>query len=1494
MGAALALLVALPCAGQRPSQPPAQDFDKQPAPGVALPVDRRYTNRLAALDDYTAEKDWDSVTRLLQQLLAAPDVLVPLPGDARLVGLRGEALRRLNALPPEGLEHYRLTLGPLAKQEIGDAVKARDAARLAAIASRYPLTDASDDALLALGALSAEARHQRFAALAFRRVGRPASKWPAEAVFQAAVAFRRAGDAERAAAFEKELAARKDADLTKRLADSKAEDAVWERFAKMTEADRPLVGGDARRSAESRGGAPYFDAVWRAAGVTTDEAKGWIKQAEAQAAARKQVVVPAALPVTVTLDGGDKGRPLVVFRDLWGWNAHDAARGELLWKQYSNGSPDRMLREPGRAQALQMWLQGHQQAGDLSAALFGNSTVGTMSSDGKYVFAVDDLQVLPPILNPQFGQPQPLQAGVSDALEHNRLEAFELTTGKLRWEVGGRGEKAGALADSFFLGPPLPLEGRLYSLVERAQELRLVSLDPVSGKMLGNRVLGTVRDKITADPRRRAEAAHIAYADGLLVVPTNAGTLFGVDAITGGLSWAFAYRTRADEPAQPPMPFVRPGVVPAAPPRHWLVTPPAVVGDKVVFAAPDSRGLFCVRLRDGSLVWRVERGEDDLYFAVVGDKAVVVGKRVTRAYDLGKGEMAWALETGEPSGLGVAAGGHYYLPLRAAAASREPEVAVIDVKKGALHSHVRSRKKEVPGNLVLFGAFVISQTPTELVVYPTLKAKLDEIDERLKKAPDDPVGLAERGGLRLEQGDVAGAVADLLAARAKAPPDLLEKVEPRLFDALVELLQRDFDAGEKHLKTARELALVKDEAEARRRRVTLLLLTARGRERQGKPAEAVEAYLRLAAFGGDELIPSPDEPVVGVAPDALARSRISALLTQAVGDERQKAEATLRDRLKEATEARGIERLRELVAAVGPESATGRAARLELAERLIPEKDFVQAERLLLEARRHAASKAEAAAAVLGLARVAMHRGQPADAVFYYRLLGTEYAAEKLPGGKTGAEHWEAAQTDKRLLPFLEEPKPLGGRLKATEERGSFPAPAAPYLFAATGDRLPFYRRHALGMDLNGGQVRLVDRDSRETIGLGPAPVLTGTGNVNLAAVPPLTFTALGHLAVMPGGARVFGVDPVGRKVLWRRSLADAPAQPQMAQVTLDPVDGMPRAIYADGWVQAWGASCVATPSAVVLLGHDALFAVDPASGRTLWSRPDAPRDGRLFGDDEAVFVVEYNGDTPTATRAFRTSDGASLKAPGFADVYGKQLRRLGRRVLAAEHGARGLTLWLYDPLTGKDVWKHDFPANTRSLKSYDDDLTGALGPDGKVVVLDAHTGRKVMEAEVEAKLIANVLTAHLTADAGSVYVACQAQTDLQTVAAPPQPNVMPGMGLRSLPVNGHVFAFDRRSGKLRWYDDAPNQQLLLPPDDLPVLVLTARVSRFVGAGGARRVENANVAVVIDKRTGKYLYNAPSLPGASVFHALTVDRDAGQMELVGSQVKVTVGPAKQE
>jgi outer membrane protein assembly factor BamB len=140
---------------------------------------------------------------------------------------------------------------------------------------------------------------------------------------------------------------------------------------------------------------------------------------------------------------------------------------------------------------------------------------------------------------------------------------------------------------------------------------------------------------------------------------------------------------------------------------------------RVVFTAPDEPSVHCLSLRDGSLLWKAERATDDLYVAgVVAGRVLLVGRQACRALDLANGKQLWRLDTGLPSGRGVAVGGVYYLPVREAGKEKEPAVYAIDVARGVVVTRARPPGKEAPGNL-LFGprGEVVSQTATAVTAY---------------------------------------------------------------------------------------------------------------------------------------------------------------------------------------------------------------------------------------------------------------------------------------------------------------------------------------------------------------------------------------------------------------------------------------------------------------------------------------------------------------------------------------------------------------------------------------------------------------------------------------------------------------------------------------------------------------------------------------------------------------------------------------------------------
>ncbi len=337
---------------------------------------------------------------------------------------------------------------------------------------------------------------------------------------------------------------------------------------------------------------------------------------------RKQPIISAFSPITVTVTRGDKKVPLLIYKNYWGVEARDLKSGEIVWASPSSWSLERMLlpRAEGRkVSAMTQWLAYYLDQNQHPQILFENSTVGTLSTDGQYVYVVEDLAVPPPQMvnvnmgfNPGMNNSPGYSTEIQDAVQHSRLQAFELkTNGKLTWELGTPEEK-GPLSDCYFLGPPLPLGGKLYVLTEKQQELRLVCLDPAArGKVISTQTLGTSQEKMQNDVMRRTNAAHLAYGEGILVCPTNAGAVFGINLLENSLVWAYPYREKSDAQPQPHFDrFGRPRgfvvgpdgriVQPTQNHNQWKASAPVIADGKVVFTAPDARSLHCINLRDGS------------------------------------------------------------------------------------------------------------------------------------------------------------------------------------------------------------------------------------------------------------------------------------------------------------------------------------------------------------------------------------------------------------------------------------------------------------------------------------------------------------------------------------------------------------------------------------------------------------------------------------------------------------------------------------------------------------------------------------------------------------------------------------------------------------------------------------------------------------------------------------------------------------------------------
>jgi outer membrane protein assembly factor BamB len=1623
--------------------------------GISLPKDEKNRGKaIEAAIDYIGDENWAIAIERLQKLLEIDeDVFVRLKrknveGKEVFiwVSAKQEADRLIGTLPPAGLDFYKATYGARAADMLKKAKKNGDPALLAQLVKRFAHTEAGGEAVKLLADYHLDRGNYPGALFCYARLlnREGGNKLPPEVLAKAWIAAKMSpssGSSTTTSLAGSMLSAQ---ELSKRLREQTRELKFGEQTIPLedfenyaSKLERPgfdqnatdaivfratpnrgnqLVGGPAFMSAARRwrmyhdeedvgggkAGSPLetiSDQEERSATHTK------IRDALVHLSGKNQPILPAFAPITVTVDKDGKKKPLLIYKNYWGLVARDLKNGEVAFAAPSTWSLQRLFSRNGdsaKVNHLTQWLEFYKQ--QYPQIVFENSTVGTLSTDGQFVYVIEDLAVPPP---PQmnFNNGVMLRGGMpnngggypaemQEAIDHSKLQAYSLAkgSGKLTWELGG--EEKGPLAGCHFLGPPLPLGGKLYLLVDKQQELRLVCLEnvpeegptkPAHARIVSSQALGTTQEKMQNDVFRRTTAAHLAYGEGILICPTNAGAVFGINLLENSLIWAYPYREKGDQPRSEPQQgrvfrggrgriIIGPNGQPVASPplsnheNHWKACCPIVADGKVVFTAPDAKSLHCINLRDGSPVWRKSKLEDDLYLGNVRNGTVlIVGKKNVRGLSLATGEILWTLDTGMPSGQGIGSDNVYYLPLQNAGQGKGPQICAIDMDKGKIIGSSKSRPRtpgkedyDVPGNLLFYEGDVVSLTAEEITVYPQLKRKIAEMDELIAKNPNDPVGLTERGDLRLDKGDLAGAIEDLSTA-LKNNPDAptRQRARAKLYDTLTVYIADHFNEAEQYLKEYEELcnldvdnapASKKAElrAEQRRRRATFLWLVGKGREEQGRLVEAFEKYQQFGAEAGkqSELVPAVDEQQVKAAPDVWSRGRILAMMNKATPEERAPLEKLIADKWDKLRETNDLNELRAFVRMFGSVSDAGKEARLQLVERLMEQRDsndehpLLEAELELNQFRTGRHTPELAARATEALGRLYTRKGLLEDAAHCYRQLGGEFAKVQVRDGKTGRQIYDDdAATDKRLIPYLDDAPPLGtikfdkGKKETAPGGYSQKQPGGPqfFQFEHSGEELPFFRHHLVGISQTGSNseyFKLFDRKQEEetrtpketwTTKLTPSGIVLAARavanqlNLNLPGGASVRFPykTIGHLVVLPAGRMLYGIDPVGRRVLWEKDLAAGgsgpiPVDPRnprggaMQGVPVpDPRDGSLWVVYTDNWAQRVGQAGPLRGQAICVQTRDSLTALDPLSGRSLWSRRDVNPHNHLFADEDHVFVVEEdNAGNAHGTRVFRSADGITVKAPDFTAVFQKRLQIFGRHILLSEAGpGNSVVVRLYDPLTGGDVWKQSYAARSLVARSEDPSLTGVVEPEGKFHVIDLQARKEVMTGQMEKEDVAehlrNVQSFHLLCDRDHFYFAPMAAANnaaAGNAGAGMLSSVVTQQGMRTVPVNGRLYAFERGSGDIAWHAAVENQFLILDQFwDVPLVLLTARRQQVQNVGGQVRAQQLVSVTAIEKRRGSTVFEDDKLNTPNFF-AVRVDARASTVELLNQQMRIVFQP----
>jgi outer membrane protein assembly factor BamB len=428
-----------------------------------------------------------------------------------------------------------------------------------------------------------------------------------------------------------------------------------------------------------------------------------------------------------------------------------------------------------------VWSQPSEASGNggsLEDRLWNEAAFGTLASDGQRLYIVERCDVAAAEIDPDTGEEVALPTLVNILTARDVAEPRQ---GNLRWRVGGQnGLDESSLAGTLFLGPPLPMAGRLYALADVKQAIRLVVLDAATGRLEWSQDLADVEPAAMIGRLRRAAGATPSIADEIVVCPTSGGGVIAVNLVTQSLLWAYRYAC-----ATPTRPDPQTGTrVDLGQGGRWLDGHATIAEGRVVLSPLESQQVHCLELDSGKPLWRQPRGQYLYVAGIQAGRVVLVGKSQVTALKLNDGTPAWSVPLvlppgSQPSGRGLLANVRYFLPLSTA------EIAEIDLTTGRIVGTSRSLKQIVPGNLAWHRQAMVSLGTRCLEVFDELAPLETQLRERLARRPDDAAAVARLGEIELAAGRIEQALDQFRRAhQLQATPRHRNLLVAALHDAL--------------------------------------------------------------------------------------------------------------------------------------------------------------------------------------------------------------------------------------------------------------------------------------------------------------------------------------------------------------------------------------------------------------------------------------------------------------------------------------------------------------------------------------------------------------------------------------------------------------------------------------------------------------------------------------------------------------------------------------
>ncbi|WP_197453134.1 PQQ-binding-like beta-propeller repeat protein [Rosistilla oblonga] len=1360
-------------------------------------AEARYGDAIILLGELLARKTNSRLSEMQGQDFFLPNEQPALADNSLL----REAEDLLSRLPSKGLEIYDLRYGSRAAAELKQAVAQQDWRGIAQVSREFLHTDAGQQATLLLGYRDLTQGKPLAAALTLDRLyryERMRNKLGSSLIVTLAGSWYQAGQTDRAvdvlvslgdlSTGRVELNGR-DVDLPQSTADVKTLTTWLEKHFPLqtphydeSPANQPLAGGDASRTGYRGSELPMRNERWMKQTTWSVRQQEFLQEFEAKQQAGGAFPIPSWQPIVVD--------DTVLAKTTEGMVAIDFETGKYVWEYpWFSDNLD------GTAIPTDEIPDDDQRHRLLVQRVWNDLPFGRISSDGKRVYMLMDLGEVRPTTFNQFGG-MGIQGIQKSAGGTNTLVALDIATqGKLVWTIGGEFSAEPQLDDTFFLGPPLPIDGLLYAIAEQKADIFLICLDPASGALQWRQHLVAVdAGSIEHDPIRRIGGAVPAYADGTLVCPTGHGAMVALDLATRTLRWGFRY-PRTDMMNQMSRSFGGRGNTDSSSYlARWNDGTPVIYQGRVLFTPVEGDRLYALDLRSGKPAWSALPREDWQYLGGVSDgTAILVGNDTIRGIDVATGKRLWDYEAPLTQGESIVGRGAFG-PEQFIFPTSGNRMVAIGTRDGRERN---SQEVHYPlGNLVSVRGQLLSQSATHIAMARGRQTAAESVASALLADPNNIWATICKGELLLEEGKRDEALEWLRRVPREAPE--YEEARVLTVEAMVGALRDNFAAN---IQLLDELDRV---AELPQERAEVLRLKATGLLESGKFVAAAEALLELSApqvnFMGVQTIDANQriELADGRSAnlDGWIAARVGELVQRADDDALAEINDLVAQRLQNLTSITGP-RGQQLQRHFGYFEACDPVL-LAVAQRFRKEGSFLAAERLLRGAIAAADTDSRRDRWLAALAGLYLNAQWESDALATFAKIKAPDAIEL--DDPWGSDQW------KQLLRMTSDEEPTNLTLAdwpkyAVAQPMEFPneiGGGSELLELMQSDGLAFANWKILASESTDSLQMQTPQGT-----LGPMYHLESSNN-NDRNGPEKVYIDHGMMIVVLPTA-VIGIDlfqatqnpndmEIWRRV-WRSSNTNNHIQTRPAPNVWGQLERR--------HVNAQNQPVLRTSSIVdgrfMMLQPRSLAAVDVLTGKDLWRAAVNVDDGYVAVSDSIVSVV--NPATREVFR-FRASDGQPMKTESWVEPGEQVWASVESRLLTyTETPARGetpasLKLRLWDATTGEvAIESGALPAGTKGYV-VENRYAVTLQPEGELNIWDLQTGEALESSSLPPGGPLLNVRAMLWEDRLIVLPNIELPDDQQMRYS------RSGKDQQHVEVAGPAMAYDRQTGKPLW--DAP------------------------------------------------------------------------------------------